>query len=135
MAGLIYIDDPERIALDNWIREVDDSGQPTGLVRRTSFRSADEVGADLDYELRDLLAECEAFGTWYQARGESVPRYSRIIAYAVTGANEGHYVYVELVLTDERYTDKRFTLWSAKTFQGADHAWAIARRAADLLGA
>ncbi|MGD9388450.1 MAG: hypothetical protein PVI87_09535 [Gammaproteobacteria bacterium] len=131
MAGLIYISDPERIALDNWVREVDDSGQPTGLVRRTSFRSADEVGADLDYELRELLAECEAFGTWFQVSGQTITRFQRVIVYATTGANEGHYVYVELV--GER--DERTVLWSAKTFQGADHAWAIARRAADLLGA
>ncbi len=60
-----------------------------------------------------------------------VPRGARRVAcWAATGGSEGHYVHVELV-----YPGRRVRLALGKTFLGWDHAWAIAKRAAELLGA
>ncbi len=60
---------------------------------------------------------------------EPMPRNVRwVAAWAVTGGSEGHYIHVELV-----YEDRRVLLALGKTFLGWDHAWTIAKRAAQLL--
>jgi len=57
------------------------------------------------------------------------PARARIVCYAVTGANEGHYVHVGAIHDGGRYE----SLLIAKTFSGADAAWGLARRLATIL--
>lgn len=54
----------------------------------------------------------------------------RIAVFAITGANEGHYVHVEV-----HDQEKRVLVLLGKTFAGKDAAWKFARRLADLLQA
>lgn len=52
-------------------------------------------------------------------------------AWAVTGGSEGHYIHVDLVFSDGRHEP----IALGKTFAGWDHAWAMAKRIAEILGA
>jgi hypothetical protein len=54
----------------------------------------------------------------------------RIVVFAVTGSSEGHYVHVEVLRDDDA---SRRLLILGKGFSGADDAWALARRLADIL--
>ena len=56
-------------------------------------------------------------------------RYRWIACYPVTGDSEGHYVHIDIIYHDQ--SRQMFVL--AKTFQGMNHAWQIARRVAELL--
>ena len=72
----------------------------------------------------DMAGSFDAWGT-LETRGSSKTMPTdilRIVCYAVRGSNEGHYVYVEVVLPN----DKRFTLAATKTFGGLDHALLLA---------
>ena len=56
----------------------------------------------------------------------------RIACFAVTGANEGHYIHVEVIHRDTR---EATLLFLGKTFAGWDHAWKMTETCARLLGA
>ena len=68
---------------------------------------------------------------------EPLPRNIRWVAcWAVTGGSEGWYIHIEFDGAN-RDTGKseRILFALGKTFLGWDHAWKIAKRAAELLGA
>ncbi len=58
------------------------------------------------------------------------PDFQWISCFAVTGGSEGHYVHIEII-----DGDKRTLLYLGKTFEGMDHAYKIAQKCAELLGA
>jgi len=60
-----------------------------------------------------------------------IPNPRWIACYAVTGGSEGHYVHVDLIGSEEA----RKLVFLCKTFEGMDHAYKIAQRCAELLGA
>ncbi len=64
-------------------------------------------------------------------------RFRWIACFAVTGNSEGWYIHIDLVLDgfDENQQCKTQHLALGKTFRGRIHAFAIAARAAELLGA
>jgi hypothetical protein len=64
-------------------------------------------------------------------------KYRWIACYAVTGGSEGWYVHIDLVLSgyDDKMQATMKHLALCKTFEGRAHAYAIAARAAALLGA
>jgi len=57
----------------------------------------------------------------------------RIVAFAVTGGSEGHYVHVE-VIGGTVHARTAELLILGKTFEGPDAAWNLARRLAGILG-
>lgn len=137
--GDIYISDPTKVALDVWRYKVED-GVKTPYVLREKGREGCDVVADLCYEARELLEEVEyadlAYTYGRQEDGSrdphaEVPPARQIACYAVTGANEGHYVHVDLHTVD----NETVPLMLVKTFMGMDHAWKIAIKLADLLDA
>lgn len=80
--------------------------------------------------------------TWESVRN----RFRWLASYAVTGNSEGHYVHVDLVWEtadstgqwlpdDKQRADKAITVFTGKTFDGIDAAYAVARRVAILLDA
>ena len=135
--GRLHTGDPHTIALDEWRYVLDADGAETGYLRRVQGRVAKAVVADLQYELRELLAEAEYanpgmdFAYAKEPEQERIPAYRRVACYAVTGGNEGHYVHVDVVLQDMTHVN----LMLVKTFMGVEHAWKIAMRAAELLEA
>ena len=119
-----------------------------GYITRLGMRTGQEVAADLSYELRDLLSECEWSGVGLDFQYQVFPvshngknstvqlnvipdDVQGIMCFAQVGQNEGDMAYVKLLLKGGRTC----TLFSAKTFNGNDHAWQIARKAAELLEA
>ncbi|MFH1921776.1 MAG: hypothetical protein ABIP48_18075 [Planctomycetota bacterium] len=68
------------------------------------------------------------------AEDQPIGQFWRIICYAVTGGNEGHYVHVEIVREKGLPGEQIDTLALGKTFRGWDHAWTMAKRCAELLG-
>jgi len=87
--------------------------------------------------------ETEGFLDEYFSPGHDYPRgaenqpignFWRIICYAVTGGSEGHYVHVEIVRERGEDANRIDCLALGKTFRGWDHAWAMAKRCAELLG-
>ena len=67
-------------------------------------------------------------------RIEDIPRWRWLAVYAVEGANEGHYVHVDLILNGENYGPHQvYSLFLVKTFAGKDVAIEIARRLATVL--
>ena len=64
-------------------------------------------------------------------------RFRWIVCFAVTGTSEGHYIHIDLYLDGygEDGGAPNFHVALGKTFQGFDHAWKIAKRCAELLGA
>jgi hypothetical protein len=66
-----------------------------------------------------------------------VPRVQFVDCHAVTGGSEGHYIHVGFLTTvnGEDNTTHYSQLATGKTFKGMDHAYAIAKRCAELLGA
>lgn len=64
--------------------------------------------------------------------------YRWIASYAVTGTSEGWYVHTTAVYQredDEGDYERHNPLFLGKTFKGMEHAYALARRVAELLGA
>jgi len=119
-----------------------------GYISRLGMRYGAEVVADLKYEMRDLLDDCEwssagldflyqvfptvIDGTPCTVQLGAIPSNVQGIAcYAQAGQNEGDYAHVKLLLNESRSC----ALFTAKTFNGNDHAWQIARMAASLLDA
>jgi hypothetical protein len=105
-----------------WWGEYDVNDQ--GFCVNYRPKSVKAITSWLSIELGDMVDEylsCMEDGEW--------PISSRIGAFPVTGGSEGHYIHVE-ALANGKHT----TLILGKTFQGMDHAWAIARRIGDLLG-
>ena len=137
--GDIYISDPTKVATDVWRYKVED-GVKTPYVLREKGREGCDVVADLCYEARELLEECDyaSLSCVYGRVGNGpsdphaeVPRVRQIACYAVTGGSEGHYVHVDLHTVD----GETVSLMVAKTFMGMDHAWKVAIKLADLLDA
>ena len=62
----------------------------------------------------------------FQLEGKDVPqKFWGIACYAVAGRSEGHYVHVDFIIESGVYQ----TFMLIKTFQGMDHALAIAAEA------
>lgn len=58
-----------------------------------------------------------------------------IACYAVTGGSEGHYVHIEFIRDGDRDNHHKIDVLAiGKTFRGWDHAWAMAKECARLLG-
>ena len=139
--GPLYISDPTKVTTDVWRHQLNpETGEKTGYLTREKGRTGADVVADLCYEARELLEECDyadvSCGYGRVDNGPSnpnaeVPRVRQIACYAVTGGSEGHYVHVDIHTMD----GETVSLMVAKTFMGMDHAWKIAIKLADLLGA
>jgi hypothetical protein len=137
--GQLYTGDPKNIQLNEWRHVLDEQGEETGQIKRIHGRLAREVVTDLEYEMRKILVEAEyvsvglSFRPQYHLafRSERIPPHIWVACYVVTGANEGHYVHIDLIMD----RNERLTLCTIKTFMGDDHAWTIARQAAELLEA
>lgn len=151
------------VPADVWAKVLDlTTGEPTGYLKRKRFRTYREVFRDLhreldriecpkcgwsDYRERGVYCkpcpecgeETEGFIDEYFSLAHDYPReaadqpigpFERIICYAVTGGNEGHYIHVDVI----RENGASDCLALGKTFRGWDHAWAMAKRCAELLG-
>jgi hypothetical protein len=128
----------ESVPLDIWVHGVDeDTGKETGYLRRFGFRLVKDVAADLAVVLDKMIDEyisCAVHGD--ACATERVREYRWIACYAVTGGSEGHYVHVDLVGDiDDRGVRPVQPVAVVKTFQGMAHAYAIAARCAEVLGA
>lgn len=149
--GRLYHQPSVTVELEEW-RYVDVDGTETQYVERAAGRHAylvvGELAAALGDDVDEYITPGYAFKYDGQIAGrdlpriEQVPRYDRIACYAVVGGSEGHYVHVDLHLhrdVSERRGDPReegtLNLVLIKTFKGAEHAWLLARRCAELLGA
>jgi len=94
-------------------------------------RMLKDIHKDLKTALRDMVDEYFNLATPSLTK-EKWPRFVKWIAcYAVTGASEGHYVHVDLIYHD----NSRQLVFLGKTFQGMQHAQAIAAKCAEELGA
>lgn len=117
----VWVEDPERPGRLKFTRRktVDEVyDEILALAGRTEDGSTVVDGAD------------DHFGIYPNvARGRAWPE-GRIVVYAVTGGSEGHWVHVEVQTSDGRPE----LLLLGKGFAGADAAWALARRLADILG-
>ena len=138
---------PGSIQLDYWRRELRPDGTPTGHIVRERGRAIGEVYAELRrrLEAEELLDE----GLSLMVRcGDGVPGeiteesewprdHRHVACFAVTGANEGWYSYVELLWNSRGHGDvpRRKLLFLTKTFDGMDRAYQVAKRCAELLGA
>ena len=89
-------------------------------------------------EIRRIVGQCPPGGEEYftvapeGAYGRPDrpwPANTRIACFAVTGANEGHYVHVGAVHDTGHYR----ALLIAKTFSGREAAWGFAQRIAAIL--
>jgi len=128
----------QTVNLERYARVTDEEGNFTGMLRYVGNRPAREVSKDLVAALGAVLDECEytSLGHPFEYGGlVEVPQYRRVVTYAVTGGNEGHYAHVDLHVVSE--TDPTQTvvvpLMLVKTFLGMEHARAIANRLADAL--
>lgn len=122
-------------------------GTPTGHIVRERGRAIGEVYAELRrrLEAEKLLDEGLSLMVRY---GDGVPGelteesewprdHRHVACFAVTGANEGWYSYVELLWNSRGHGDvpRRKLLFLTKTFDGMDRAYQVAKRCAELLGA
>lgn len=107
-----------------------------GYLMLERRRTIEEVYEDLRRILGRYPAGAEESFSIFPPLGWAKPSpewpKGRIACFAVTGSNEGHYVHVEVHPSSE---GTRELVLIGKTFQGADAAWALARRLADLLEA
>jgi len=130
-------DDPNTVQLEIYRNLLSPEGKPTGYLRRVGTRSLSDILEDLIKKLREDYKELDYFGfssaierkdreqvTWPE-------KWRWIACYAVTGGSEGHYIHVEVVLSD----DTRILVFIGKTFQGMAHAFRIANKCAMFLGA
>ena len=93
---------------------------------------------DICQELNQVLEaegiEGERFSRWWDSGhpDEKWPKtWHWIACYAVTGDSEGHFVHVDVIA--HKSTRKMVLL--CKTLDGMKHAYEIAKRCAELLGA
>jgi hypothetical protein len=139
----ILINNTDKIWLERFSAPSD-----SGYIVKLGMRTGQEVATDLSYEMRDLLSDCEWSGVGLDFQYQVFPALHNgketkvqlnviphdvvgIMCFAQVGQNEGDLAYVKLLLRSGRTC----TLFSAKTFNGNDHAWQIARKAAELLEA
>lgn len=131
----------------SWYIEKDNPVTPERPYKTTSIdraRTPQEIGRQLVARLRELTYEIdgepEPFVDEYASArdfDESPPLpagmlWWRIIVYTVEGTSEGDYIHVDGI--PNRDDEKRRPIALIKTFRGRDHAWAMARIIADLLG-
>jgi len=146
--------EPGHVQLDVWCQIVDSEGNATGLLRRARGRKVVDIARDLKAILEAEGLVDESFGLyigWQHEHAKSgVPYwqggcdevewpndYRWIACYAVMGDSEGHYIHIELVRQGKGCDDPdtHELVFLGKTFQGLDHAYALAKRTAELLGA
>lgn len=97
------------------------------LVRRKTIREVfDEIRAITGdnptgeyFGITSVVDDRIAAGEW---------PHGRIAVFAVTGRSEGHYIHAD-VIDDRRY----IPVLTAKTFDGWDAAWALAKQLARIL--
>jgi hypothetical protein len=127
----------QTVNIERYERVVDDEGNFTGMLRYVGNRKAIEVYTDLVAALGTMHDDCEYSALGHTLRDEGmveVPRYRRIAVFPVKGANEGHYVHVDLYVWNPDLAQTIVVpLMLVKTFMGMDHARAIANRLADAL--
>jgi hypothetical protein len=140
---------PTPIQLEHWSPDPEKPGYLKFAGTPTYREVFDRLRAALDAE--ELIDEYFEPATWLEKDSEDLrnaafeqpmPRVRFVQCYAVTGGSEGHYVHVDF-LTEPIGADgfvagrgrKRVSFALGKTFLGWDHAWTIAKRVAELLGA
>jgi hypothetical protein len=123
------------IELNKYVPVINENGEPTGMLRWVGNRDAREVVADLAAFIKPLEdggTEYVSLGAQFKYEGVSeIPPFRRVVAYAVTGGSEGHYVHVDLHLARDPGTYMNLML--VKTFGGMAHARKIANAIADVL--
>lgn len=130
------------IQLGDWRKVLDEHGKPTGQLQRVKNRRLDEVARDL----RDALEKDDLIDEYFHGPGTGeehrrVPNhYVCVASYAVTGGSEGHYIHVEFQYRPADGWNRNGPLMVrrvalGKTFKGWEHAWKIAAKCAELLGA
>jgi hypothetical protein len=89
----------------------------------------DGLGRELEYfDLNGVVEHTQA----HISASSVVPMDMHWIScYVVTGASEGHYIHIDFIMDDQ----SRRSVMLGKTFEGWDHAWTVAKRCAELLGA
>jgi hypothetical protein len=145
-------DDPSTVQLEYW-RYVCSSVnmEPTGYVRRDCGRALGDVFDEFSARLRASFPEVEdvwpaaklapwdpevprsEHAAWYRGewREDGWPDHRSIACYAVTGGSEGYYVHVDVHFRD----GSPWSFATIKVWEGLDHAFKIAHRCAELLGA
>ena len=145
------VDQP--IVLECWMPNPDQTNHP-GTIVVAGRRTIGEIYLDLEESLiaNDLIDEyISGLANWRSHGGltdkSPWPKDVRAVAcYAVTGGSEGWYVHMGVILEGETTRvgadnllvngpAQEVSLFLAKTFKGWNHAWAIASKAAELLGA
>jgi hypothetical protein len=102
-------------------------------------RKPSEICKDLDKILRaEAMGEegiyCSA--RWNSEEDKPISKWRWVSVFPVTGANEGHYIHIELHLGyKDMTTGQTIPLGTLKTFSGWDKAWEVAKRIAFLLEA
>lgn len=110
---------------------------PTRALRIRDDMTVKQVWRRLDRMLRREKLSGEGISMAEWRFDTTVPFFSLvadlrwIACYAVTGNSEGHYVHVDLIGSE----GQRRLVFLCKTFEGMDHAYKIAQRCAELLGA
>jgi hypothetical protein len=72
---------------------------------------------------------------WNQGEDLPITKWRWVSVFPVTGANEGHYIHIDLHLGYGKEKGKSLNVGILKTFSGWDKAWEVAKRIAFLLEA
>jgi len=116
------------VEVDEWIP----SPEKDGTLTRKRWRTLKDVAMDLNAGLKTVGIDMDDHGMYpWSINGadtDTIPPHKWIACFAVTGGSEGHYIHVEALLGEHR-----MPLFLGKTFQGMDHALAIASACAKLL--
>ncbi len=125
-----------RIELGKWWRQeskrfnviLDESDRNTGKTRLVLDAGTAGIAP---FPVNPLSGKWENQWAW-RVRW---PSNQRLIVSVARGGNEGHYIHIESCGKEEDKHGTHFPrLWIlVKTFLGADHAWAVARKISDLL--
>ena len=101
-----------------------------GYIIETEAKSLQSVYKYLNDGLGDMIDEYFSISgeRKYSESAKFPLDYNWIACFPVTGGSEGHYVHVEII-----NNDKRDLIFLAKTFQGMEHAWDIAKKLGELL--
>lgn len=123
-----------QLVIDKYIIEAA-TGERTGMCRAHRGRPIADIFRELETRLKDENLIDDYFDDtsrlFHDRGGPDWPTSWRWIAcFAVTGGSEGHYVHVEVIQGGTRRL-----MFTGKTFAGMEHAYKMARRCAEHLGA
>lgn len=121
----------DAIQTEIWCHKLEADGTESPYITRLAGVPIGVVANALHKRIRRLVDEYFTVACGVNTQAEWPADVRWVACFPVTGGNEGHYVHVEVVLSD----GSRKLLFLGKTFKGMAHAAKIAARCAVALGA